>query len=732
MTAVCKLEKLSFTFNQTAGTVIRAILLSVLAGFICPLFLNAAGFNSIHTPDGNFVIAVGNGGSVFRSYNGGSSYAYSPLGAADMNAVFCKNSKVWIACDSGKILISTNYGYTFNNYIYGMEEHRSVFFFDENTGWLVGNNGTIAKSTDGGLTWVSQNSQINSHLCSVKFISLTEGAACGDNGKIIHTTNGGSTWSEYIIPTSENLLSIDKKGNNIIATGEKGFIVKYNGSAWSVIDYKMETKSQVRAVSMVSESVFYTCGGGGFIRKTSDGGATFAYQKNPMMGNLVSICFHDSLRGWAVSSKNNAVLRTSDGGQTWNLPAGTTVSYSWSLRQSGSGNIGHGFCLHPFNKKTVFVAMGNKVYRSLDAGESWSQVSVITPGSRAHTFFVSQADSNHWIASMDEASGRVVRSTDYGATWSTVWGPGALTSYGMPMMADQNIPNQVYLNPDNSALLKSTNWGLNWTQVGTKIFRSPDNITVAWENPNVIYSGDGVTGSGVAELFKTTDAGLNWTLVHTVSGSEIPFTVVSSLDPALSYHTCWSSGGIWKSTDMWSGFTQAAGTSNAWAADIAKDDPTAVAYGVYGSSVYVSTNSGSNFVSSSVGSSPEAGMLFYDKGTLLSQKGGGVYKLNVTYDVQTITPSNAENIPPQFELLQNFPNPFNPVTTISFLLPVSGNVSLKIYDVHGRKVRTLAEGRFEAGEHSEVFEAGSLPSGTYFCRLTYGSQSITSKMVLLK
>ena len=333
---------------------------------------------------------------------------------------------------------------------------------------------------------------------------------------------------------------------------------------------------------------------------------------------------------------------------------------------------------------------------------------------------------------MDEASGRVVRSTNYGVSWITVWGPGALTSYGMPMMADQNTPNQVYLNPDNSALFKSTNWGLNWSQVGTKIFRSPDNITVAWENPDVIYSGDGVTGSGVAELFKTTNGGLNWSLVHTVSGSEIPFTVTSSLDPNVSYHTCWSSGGIWKSTDMWSTFTQVAGTSNAWAADIAKDDPTAVAYGVYGSGVYISTNSGSNFISTSVGSSPEAGMLFYDKGTVLSQKGGGVYKLNITYDVPTAAEHYSEYVPQKFELFQNFPNPFNPSTTVKFFLPVSGVATLTLYDIEGREIKTVFNGYFKSGHSSVTLNGKDLASGVYFYKLISGDFAQTKRMVLLK
>ncbi len=692
----------------------------------------AAGFNSLYSSDGIVVIAVGDNGNVFRSSNGGAGFASYPQGSLNLNSVYAINSSVWIAAGSGKILISSNSGMTYTTNVVTSETLRSIFFADANTGWVVGDNGTIMKTINGGMNWNSQNSNVTSHLFSVKFSDPLNGVACGSGGKVIYTTDGGASWLPHSTPTSENLTAVDIKGNKIIATGERGFIIKFNGASWSMIDYKIEVKSEVKGISMLDENTFYTCGGGGFIRKTVDGGASFTFQQNPMMGNLVDIHFYDAGKGWAVSSKNNAIIRTTDGGNLWSLPTGTAVNFSWTLKQSGSGNIGNGFCLHPFNKKTIFVAMGKKVYRSVDLGENWTQISTISAGQSAHTFFVSSVDSNYWLASMDASSGRVMRSTNYGVDWSVVWGPGALTSYGMPLIADQNVPNQVYLNPDNSVLLKSTNWGLNWTNVGTQVFRSPDNITIAWENPNIIYSGDGVTGSGVAELFKTTNGGINWTLVHTVTGSEIPFTVVTSLDPKLSYHTCWSSGGVWKSTDMWSTFSQVATTSSAWAADISKDDPTAIAYGVYGSNVYISTNSGQNFTSTPVGSSPEAGMLFYDRGNLFSQKGGGVYKLNIVYDVPTYNEDLSIEIPKQYRLYQNYPNPFNPSTSIKYEITSAVNVILKVFDIAGKEVASLVNENQKPGYYSVDFNAEGLSSGIYFYTLYAGDITLSNKMILLK
>ncbi len=88
--------------------------------------------------------------------------------------------------------------------------------------------------------------------------------------------------------------------------------------------------------------------------------------------------------------------------------------------------------------------------------------------------------------------------------------------------------------------------------------------------------------------------------------------------------------------------------------------------------------------------------------------------------------------PETFALMQNYPNPFNPATVIMFQLPVASSVTLKIYDLLGREVRTLINGREGAGIHSVTFNAGGLASGVYLYRLQAGSPSDTKKLILLK
>ncbi len=88
--------------------------------------------------------------------------------------------------------------------------------------------------------------------------------------------------------------------------------------------------------------------------------------------------------------------------------------------------------------------------------------------------------------------------------------------------------------------------------------------------------------------------------------------------------------------------------------------------------------------------------------------------------------------PFRFSLSQNYPNPFNPTTAISYELSANGYVSLKIFDVLGREIKTLVSERQTAGKHSVTLDASGLPSGVYFYRLQAGTYSETKKLLLLK
>lgn len=87
-----------------------------------------------------------------------------------------------------------------------------------------------------------------------------------------------------------------------------------------------------------------------------------------------------------------------------------------------------------------------------------------------------------------------------------------------------------------------------------------------------------------------------------------------------------------------------------------------------------------------------------------------------------------------YELSQNFPNPFNPTTVINYSLGLQNksNVLIKIYDILGREIETLVNKYQEPGKYTIIFDASNLSSGLYFYMLTHGSYNVTKKMIYLK
>jgi len=88
--------------------------------------------------------------------------------------------------------------------------------------------------------------------------------------------------------------------------------------------------------------------------------------------------------------------------------------------------------------------------------------------------------------------------------------------------------------------------------------------------------------------------------------------------------------------------------------------------------------------------------------------------------------------PAVFALEQNFPNPFNPSTTIYYQLPIDGRVSLKVYNVLGQEVTTLFDEQQSAGYHEARLDASTLASGLYFYRMSAGNFTAVRKLMVIK
>jgi len=117
--------------------------------------------------------------------------------------------------------------------------------------------------------------------------------------------------------------------------------------------------------------------------------------------------------------------------------------------------------------------------------------------------------------------------------------------------------------------------------------------------------------------------------------------------------------------------------------------------------------------------------LYYQEFHARYRESGGQLIGNGTGDISSEVPSG-------FSLSQNFPNPFNPTTSIKYYIAKSSNVKIVVYDIMGREIQTLVNKTLKPGTNELSFDGSSLPGGVYFYKISAGDYSATKKMVLEK
>jgi len=111
--------------------------------------------------------------------------------------------------------------------------------------------------------------------------------------------------------------------------------------------------------------------------------------------------------------------------------------------------------------------------------------------------------------------------------------------------------------------------------------------------------------------------------------------------------------------------------------------------------------------------------------------GRGIWRRPLS-EMITSVDGSSDPVPTRFGLSQNFPNPFNPSTTIRYGLPNHSQVTLSVFNTLGQQVAQLVNGDMEAGLHEVQFDGSGLSSGVYFYRLQAGSFVETRKLLLVR
>jgi photosystem II stability/assembly factor-like uncharacterized protein len=270
----------------------------------------------------------------------------------------------------------------------------SVYFTDMNTGYAVGDSGTILKTIDGGSNWEIQSSGITYGIISVHFPSTDFGYAI-DGSSILKTANGGMNWISQTAPISNNYHSV------FFTDTDTGYIVGgYQQGDSTVI----------------------------FILKTTNGGTlwsiNYSYKELSNSGGLNSIYFTDANTGYAVGYFSNSnpfsnkyrsiILKTSNGGDDWTIDN----DVGCALNSVHFPNPDTGYAVGYFYMLGDLIVHGYCILKTTNGGIDWTGDGESCSGYFSGLYSVYFTDANTGYAVGYCTSSLMLKTTDGGTEWT--------------------------------------------------------------------------------------------------------------------------------------------------------------------------------------------------------------------------------------------------------------------------------------------------------------------------
>lgn len=380
-----------------------------------------------------------------------------------------------------------------------------------------------------------------------------------------------------------------------------------------------------------------------------------------------------------ISSINDGIFlyKSTDNGSTW-IKSYPTSLVSGNL--NGSGVITDGTNLFVFTKSGVGSV--DTLFVSSNDGTSWyKRVSFIGIPQNSGLSQLLYGEAGSLFASFSSnSSGNsydIYKSTDLGNSW---------------VLKYHDIYNHISMHKiDNLAIINqplgsiiSLNSGETWQSI-SNYFLSLAKIG------SVYFAGDGNSSNNYS-IYKSTNNGSNWSSIL--------------------------------NTDYKGGFNLLY---------IGNTLISTTYDGTSGGTILTSTNNGANWVDKSLGYNTNSfieNLTFNSTYFFLTNNSYKIYRRQYS---QLVNLNNLNSkIFTEFSMSQNYPNPFNPITNIKFKIPKIEYVTIKIFDVVGKKVKELVNQNMIPGEYIVDFDGSSLESGVYFYRIETGDYVETRKMILVK
>jgi photosystem II stability/assembly factor-like uncharacterized protein len=657
--------------------------------------------------------------------------------------------------------------------------------------------GVINKSTDGGNTWTALSSGLpasnkgriqlamapSNHL--IIYASIASSATYALLA-LSRTTDGGTTWTTMATSPNplgtqgwyDNAIVVKPSDPNSVLVGGLDIYLSTNSgttltqkSSWSTSSTNQFSHADIHCLAYNGANLY--CGSDGGVYKSTNDGTSWTDLNRTL----------STLQFQSADYDPTNVLNLYGGCQDNDKETSTDGGVSWIQRTTGDGGY---TIVDPVNTNYIYSQYVNgTLYRSNNSGASFTSIRPtsstgglfynpfeMAPGDH-NTIIYAQADVWKTTAAQTVASGGWTRI----ATTATV--NGNVSAIGISTLST----NKIYIGTDNGRILVTTNNGTSWT-VTTGLPYVTDFI-VDPANDNICYASFG--GAANNQVQKTTNGGTTWTnisagLPNIAANSLILKTItgralVVGMDAGVYYTT--NEGVNWlsyktglpnvqvydlkyhESTGLILAVTHGRGC---WTIS---DSPLPVILAFF--NYQVSQNSialrwatqqeinnnrfeverlrlgetGSDWVQagsiSGSGTTHETKYYSFTDENLFPGKYN--YRLrqfdnNGNFEVFNLTQVVSVNLPGEFKLYQNYPNPANPSTSIDFNLPVNSKVKLIIYNMLGQEMETVINSDLSAGYYTKKIDLTSLSSGIYFYRLSAASPSAgfdkTIKFIVLK
>ena len=289
----------------------------------------------------------------------------------------------------------------------------SIVFTDANTGYAIG--GGCFKTIDGGETWTElPTGWTTTALFSVCFTDFNTGYIAGGNGNILKTTNGGANWTLQQGGSGIELHGVSfTDSNNGWAVGYCQILHTNNGgTTWTIQDQSPVNYYNCNAID---QNTCYVSGTGGTILKTTDGGVTWNTQLTGTLSDITALFLFDANNGYAVGGQGT-ILHTIDGGLTWTaqqsgLPTGILFSVYFPATDVGYIAGGSG----------LFLKTTNGGYTGLYDSFSVNSYMQIWPNPAQETFTINLPFAgDKTVLLMTDLSGRTVHYEPICKTTSTI------------------------------------------------------------------------------------------------------------------------------------------------------------------------------------------------------------------------------------------------------------------------------------------------------------------------